>query len=433
MTGPAGARRCCASAPADGPVVVAVLPLFEEANRTRAVTVAILRALGDRGIAGALPDLPGTGESLVALADTSLADWRSAFAAAVASLGQPVHAMTARGGALVEAEADLASRWHLTPVAGEDLVRDLFRMRAIADPGAPRDFDPLAPSPEGPPVELAGNLISRQMLCELIAATPARDRGDARRAARRRPAHRQSRAARFAAVAARRASIRSGAGRAARRRPRRLGARMRRLIEFPCRGDRLMGSLDEAPGRIGLLIVSGGNEIRAGAHRGMAILAQRVAAAGAPVFRFDRRGVGDSTGTNLGFANSAEDIAAAAATFTAEAPQLQRVVAFGNCDAATALALFHHVGGINALLLANPWVIEQSDALPPRRRDPRALCRAAQGSAPIAAAGHRRRESGQAGAGAGQAVEAQKRDVHACGEDGRGDGRDGDTGDAAAR
>lgn len=164
---------------------------------------------------------------------------------------------------------------------------------------------------------------------------------------------------------------------------------MRRLIEFPCTGESLLGSLDEAPGTTGLLIVSGGNEIRIGAHRGMALLAQRVAEAGHPVFRFDRRGIGDSTGENRGFESSAEDIAAAAEAFRREAPQLTRIVGFGNCDAATALALFHAHAGIAALLLANPWVIEQQDELPPaaairaryasRLRDPREWLRLLRG------------------------------------------------------
>ena len=40
---------------------------------------------------------------------------------------------------------------------------------------------------------------------------------------------------------------------------------MRRLTSFPCAGDILAATLDEAPGTTGLLIVSGGNEIRIGA------------------------------------------------------------------------------------------------------------------------------------------------------------------------
>jgi len=169
---------------------------------------------------------------------------------------------------------------------------------------------------------------------------------------------------------------------------------VRKLIEFPCAGDTLMGTLDEAPGSTGLLIVSGGNEIRAGAHRGMAMLAARVAEElGAPVFRFDRRGVGDSSGENGGFESSVQDLAAAAATFTAEAPQVRRLVAFGNCDAATALALFHSVAGVDALLLTNPWVIESADDLPPaaairaryaeRIRDPKQWVRLVRGGVDI--------------------------------------------------
>ena len=42
---------------------------------------------------------------------------------------------------------------------------------------------------------------------------------------------------------------------------------MRRVISFACEGETLFGSVDEAPGTTGLLIVSGGNEIRCGAHR----------------------------------------------------------------------------------------------------------------------------------------------------------------------
>ena len=64
---------------------------------------------------------------------------------------------------------------------------------------------------------------------------------------------------------------------------------MRTPLEFACGGDTLFGTLDTAPGQTGLLIVSGGNEIRTGAWAGQAQLAARVAAAGHPVFRFDRR------------------------------------------------------------------------------------------------------------------------------------------------
>jgi exosortase A-associated hydrolase 1 len=140
---------------------------------------------------------------------------------------------------------------------------------------------------------------------------------------------------------------------------------MRELIAFPCEGDTLAGTLDDATGSTGLLIVSGGNEIRCGAHRGMALLASDLAASGVPVFRFDRRGIGDSEGVNHGWEDSGADITAAATSFRTVAPQMKRIVGFGNCDAATALALFHRDAGIDSLVLANPWVGDEGDDLPP--------------------------------------------------------------------
>jgi exosortase A-associated hydrolase 1 len=155
---------------------------------------------------------------------------------------------------------------------------------------------------------------------------------------------------------------------------------MRRALSFSCKGARLAGTLDDASGDAGLLIVSGGNEIRSGAHRGMAELAATIAAKGYPVFRFDRRGVGDSEGENKGFRFGGPDIAAALDAFRHHCPQLIRAVAFGNCDAATALAL--HGTPLDARVLANPWVIAPTDDLPPpaaikrryarRLRDPEA-------------------------------------------------------------
>mgnify|MGYP001078278178 CR=1 FL=1 len=138
----------------------------------------------------------------------------------------------------------------------------------------------------------------------------------------------------------------------------------RRHLAFDCEGAQLAGTLDDAPGATGLLIVSGGNETRAGAFSGQAQLAARIAQAGHPVFRFDRRGVGDSQGWNAGFRDSAADIAAALRAFREHAPHLQRVVGFGNCDAASALMLAGGAG-MDALALSNPWTIESDNAAPP--------------------------------------------------------------------
>ncbi|MDO9361331.1 MAG: hydrolase 1, exosortase A system-associated [Sphingopyxis sp.] len=170
---------------------------------------------------------------------------------------------------------------------------------------------------------------------------------------------------------------------------------MRHQLSFACGGASLAASLDEAAGTTGLLIVSGGNEIRSGAHRGMATLAGRIADAGHPVFRFDRRGVGDSEGVNGGFESSGPDIGAAVAAFRGAAPQLKRIVAFGNCDAASAL-LLHQPLPVDALIVANPWTYDSDGAeaddepaLPPaaairsrylaRLKDPKTLSRLVKG------------------------------------------------------
>lgn len=131
----------------------------------------------------------------------------------------------------------------------------------------------------------------------------------------------------------------------------------RRHFTFACEGARLVATLDDAPGRTGLLLVSGGNEVRGGAWNGQAQFAARIADAGFPVLRFDRHGVGDSEGSNGEFRSSGPDITAALAAFRQQCPQLTRIVGLGNCDAASALML---AGGadLDALVLSNPWTIE---------------------------------------------------------------------------
>ena len=138
---------------------------------------------------------------------------------------------------------------------------------------------------------------------------------------------------------------------------------IRRFLTVPCATATLAATLDLPAGSTpctGLLVVSGGNEIRAGAWAGQAQLAARLAVQGHAVLRFDRRGVGDSSGDNAGFRNADADIRAALAAFRAQVPSLVRVTAWGNCDAASALMLGAGLGA-EALVLSNPWTIEQPE------------------------------------------------------------------------
>jgi hypothetical protein len=149
--------------PAEGPVVVAALPLFEEANRTRTFTVALMRLLAERGIATALPDLPGTGESLVQVEETTLLRMREAMAAAVEHLGpRRTYALGIRSGALLDEDGPAYGRWHLAPQSGHELMRELERM---ANPSRAPDWWLLEEV-----TEIAGNRVSVDLLDALLTA-----------------------------------------------------------------------------------------------------------------------------------------------------------------------------------------------------------------------------------------------------------------------
>lgn len=141
---------------------------------------------------------------------------------------------------------------------------------------------------------------------------------------------------------------------------------MRRLSRFPCGPHMLSGSLDEASGSVGLLCVTGGSQVRSGPHRMLHRLAGAVADAGFPVFRYERRGLGDSEGDDPGYRDSGPDLAAASTAFRAQAPQVRTVVGFGLCDGATTLALHGHKAVVGGIVLANPWLVETTpDTLAP--------------------------------------------------------------------
>lgn len=144
---PGGSEAMLRFGPSDGPVVVAALPLFEEANRTRAFVVTILRMLAERGIASVLPDLPGQGESLIPTAEASIAKMRDAFAAVSGD-----YTVAVRSGALLDA-GERKGRWHLSPL-GRELLRELQRL----------------PRPDSN--EYAGNVISPEMIAEIERAGP---------------------------------------------------------------------------------------------------------------------------------------------------------------------------------------------------------------------------------------------------------------------
>jgi uncharacterized protein len=132
-------------------------------------------------------------------------------------------------------------------------------------------------------------------------------------------------------------------------------------ITFHCAEEELLGilALPEQPAATGVLVIVGGPQYRVGSHRQFLLLSRALAGAGYPTMRFDYRGMGDSTGDQRNFEEVNEDISAAIDVFRTNCPQVERVVLWGLCDAASASLLYwdatldSQVGG---LVLLNPWV-----------------------------------------------------------------------------
>ncbi len=138
---------------------------------------------------------------------------------------------------------------------------------------------------------------------------------------------------------------------------------MRRLLSFPCEGATLGATLDGG-GVTGILLVTGGGQTRIGSHRMYESLSKSLSDNGYAACRFDRRGVGDSEGDDPGFRGSGSDIAAAAAAFRQQSPAVERIFGLGLCDGASALAL-SGAGGLDGLILINPWLVEADSGEPP--------------------------------------------------------------------
>ena len=115
-----------------GPAILFLAPLFEEANRTRHFLIQIMRGLAAQGFACYLPDLPGTLESPTPLEDCGWDDWTGAIAAVAATIDAPILTASLRAGCLLDAAANPLARWRLAPQDGATLARELVRIRMAA-------------------------------------------------------------------------------------------------------------------------------------------------------------------------------------------------------------------------------------------------------------------------------------------------------------
>lgn len=139
-------------------------------------------------------------------------------------------------------------------------------------------------------------------------------------------------------------------------------ALLERALSWSLSGDELVGVL-AAPAvaalPVGVLIIVGGPQCRTGSHRMFTQLARELAAQGVASLRFDVRGMGDSSGAQRGFEQLSDDIGSAIDTLMAQRPELNGVVLWGLCDAASAALLYvdeRRDSRVHALVLANPWL-----------------------------------------------------------------------------
>lgn len=135
-------------------------------------------------------------------------------------------------------------------------------------------------------------------------------------------------------------------------------------LTVDCDGESLLGILSRPKAEaltsdLGILIIVGGPQYRAGSHRQFVLLARRLAAAGHACLRIDVRGMGDSSGASRSFEHTERDIACAIDALQRANPVLRGVVLWGLCDAASAALLYldrHQDHRVSGLVLANPWV-----------------------------------------------------------------------------
>jgi hypothetical protein len=160
--------------PADAPVVVIALPPFEEANRLRALAVTVARRLADQGFGAAVPDLPGTGESLIDIAAARLGDWQQAFAAASASAGETRLIASLRAGALFDGDENAIGHWRLSPQDGTRLLRELIRTRiaGLREDGREATTAMLTEAAKQDGIELSGHWLTPALFGDLEQAAP---------------------------------------------------------------------------------------------------------------------------------------------------------------------------------------------------------------------------------------------------------------------
>lgn len=143
-------------------------------------------------------------------------------------------------------------------------------------------------------------------------------------------------------------------------------------VTFDCEGQCLVGIVHKPanPASYGVLsLVAGGPQYRAGVGRGLVNMGRFLSSRGVAMMRFDHRGLGDGTGEFLGFEFVEEDLKAAIRQFKETVPEIEGVVLWGGCDAASAiLTLACRLPDVRSIAVGNPFVSSEETQAVVRRQ-----------------------------------------------------------------
>jgi len=138
---------------------------------------------------------------------------------------------------------------------------------------------------------------------------------------------------------------------------------MEEAVQFICNRKRLFGILHTPetvvnPSTV-VIIVTGGPQVRTGAHRLYVQLSRFLCEHNCPSLRFDYEGMGDSEGDFVGFEHAEPSISAAIKFLQEKFEQPLNFIFWSLCDGATAAALYsaNNSKQIIGMILCNPLVI----------------------------------------------------------------------------
>lgn len=142
---------------------------------------------------------------------------------------------------------------------------------------------------------------------------------------------------------------------------------MEEAVQFTCLEKRLYGILHlpdaVSPPASVVLVLTGGPQVRIGAHRLYVGLSRYLADHGVPTLRFDYEGLGDSDGKFVGYQHAGGSITSAISFLRQRFGQELKVFIWSLCDGSTAAMLYaaQEQDVVQGLVLCNPYLMSEDE------------------------------------------------------------------------